>query len=194
MKALIDDLADSKTGSALKERKQYEDLRDGISAIETRIKTHKAELKQKRDELELKLRLKRTGAEEENENALALVFQANEQLEKLNTDNKTDSKKMKAILKDLEVLEQRLKTIGKLMKEVGGQISEQDAKRLILKKLHDIANKELLRYLNAEKRALLAIVENLWDKYAVSSQALEEGRANTLLKLNSFLSGLGYLP
>lgn len=193
LKALIDDLADSKTGSALKERKQYEGLRDGISAIETRIKTHKAALKQKRDELELKLRLKRTGAEEENENALALVFQANDQLEKLDPDNKADSKKMKAILKDLEVLEQRLEAIGKLMQEVGGQLSEGEAKRLILKKLHDHANKELLRYLNAEKRALLAIVENLWDKYAVSSQVLETERDESLKSLNGFLAKLGYL-
>jgi type I restriction enzyme M protein len=72
-------------------------------------------------------------------------------------------------------------------------LSEADAKRLILKKLHDLANKELLRYLNAEKRALLAIVENLWDKYAVSSQTLEDEREKTLSVLNQFLSALGYI-
>ena len=38
-----------------------------------------------------------------------------------------------------------------------------------------------------------AIVENLWDKYAVSSQQLEEIRADTLNKLSGFLAGLGYV-
>ena len=38
-----------------------------------------------------------------------------------------------------------------------------------------------------------AIVENLWDKYAVSSQALDGERENTLAALKGFLTGLGYM-
>ena len=41
--------------------------------------------------------------------------------------------------------------------------------------------------------ALIAVVENLWDKYAVSSQELEAEREKTLAELNEFLSKLGYL-
>ena len=89
--------------------------------------------------------------------------------------------------------EQRLIRIDSFLAAIGGQISEEDAKRLILKKLHDIANTELLRYLNAEKRTLIAAVENLWDKYAASNQAMEAGRQETLTVLNGFLSNLGYL-
>lgn len=43
------------------------------------------------------------------------------------------------------------------------------------------------------KRSLIAVVENLWDKYAVSSQELEVEREETLAELNEFLSKLGYL-
>ncbi len=43
------------------------------------------------------------------------------------------------------------------------------------------------------RRALLAIVENLWDKYAVPSQMLEAEREGTLSVLNGFLASLGYL-
>jgi len=43
------------------------------------------------------------------------------------------------------------------------------------------------------RRALLTIIENLWDKYAVSRQALEAEQASTLAALNGFLAGLGYL-
>jgi hypothetical protein len=46
---------------------------------------------------------------------------------------------------------------------------------------------------NAEKRQLIAGIENLWDKCAVSSQAMESDRETTLGQLNGFLSGLGYL-
>jgi type I restriction enzyme M protein len=193
LKTLIDDLADAKTDSALKERKKVEDLRDGISAIETRIKTHKAALKTKQDELELKLRLKRIGGDEAKAETKELIAQAEAAVKGLNPAVKEEKKKLTALQKDQAALEKRLARIDDLLKAIGGQLTEADAKRLILKKLHDLANKELLRYLNAEKRALLAIVENLWDKYAVSSQTLEAERENTLASLKGFLTGLGYL-
>jgi type I restriction enzyme M protein len=65
---------------------------------------------------------------------------------------------------------------------------------LILKKLYDLAGGELNRYLSAEKRGLIAAIENLWDKYAVSSCDLETERTETLKKLDEFLKALGYLP
>lgn len=192
LKELIDDLADARTESARKERESYEAWRDRLSAIENRLKTQKATLKQKEDELELKLRLKRIGGDEAKAETLELMAQAEAAMAWLNPAVKEDKKKLTALQKDLAALEKRLARIDGLLKEIGGQISEQDAKRLILKKLHDLANKEMPRYLNAEKRALLAIVENLWDKYAVSSQTLEAGRESTMASLTGFLTSLGY--
>jgi type I restriction enzyme M protein len=63
---------------------------------------------------------------------------------------------------------------------------------LILKKLYDWVSEQLTRYLNGEKRGLVAKVENLWDKYAVSSQEMESQREQTLGQLNEFLVKLGY--
>ncbi|MNJ24540.1 hypothetical protein D3C77_189630 [compost metagenome] len=111
----------------------------------------------------------------------------------LNPEIKDQNKKRVALQKDLAALEKRLARIDDLLVAIGGPLSETDAKRLILKKLHDLANTELLRYLNAEKRELIAIVENLWDKYAVSSQTLEAEQESTLKTLNGFLISLGYL-
>ena len=62
-----------------------------------------------------------------------------------------------------------------------------------VKKLYGIAHQELNRYLNAEKRGLVQVVENLWGKYAVSSRELESERSETLKTLDGFLKGLGYL-
>ncbi|MBW6474414.1 MAG: type I restriction-modification system subunit M [Anaerolineaceae bacterium] len=58
---------------------------------------------------------------------------------------------------------------------------------------NELANTELNRYLNAEKRGLVQVVENLWDKYAVPSRELESERSDTLKTLDGFLKGLGYL-
>ncbi|MDZ7667625.1 MAG: hypothetical protein U5K27_20220 [Desulfotignum sp.] len=63
---------------------------------------------------------------------------------------------------------------------IGGQLTIEEAKRLILKKLYDIAGRELERYFSTEKRALIQGVENLWNKYAVSSRELEQQREKTL--------------
>jgi len=90
-------------------------------------------------------------------------------------------------------LQARLTAIAELVAEVGEPLTEEEAKRLILLKLYDLMNTELTRYLNAEKRTLLAVLENWWDNYAVSSQALEQQRENTLQELNGLLTGLGYL-
>lgn len=193
LKALIDDLADARTDSARKERKQYYDLRDGIGAIEKRIKDHKSRLKIKEGELEQKLQLKRIGAEEAIAETKTIIAHAQGVMQSLNPAVKDQKKKLTALQNDLVALEKRLARIDGLLAAIDGQLSEADSKRLILKKLHDLASKELLRYLNAEKRALLAIVENLWDKYAVSSQSLEKGRESTLKTLKGYLADLGYL-
>lgn len=73
-------------------------------------------------------------------------------------------------------------------------MTAEQARLLILKKIYDIATAELERYVNAEKRQLVAAVENLWDKYAVSSRQLELAREETLKTLDGFLEGLGYRP
>jgi type I restriction enzyme M protein len=39
----------------------------------------------------------------------------------------------------------------------------------------------------------VAELENLWNKYAVSSKALEDVRSKTLKTLDAFMAGLGYL-
>lgn len=93
----------------------------------------------------------------------------------------------------MAVIEARVARVDELMVEMGGVLAEGDARRLILKKLYDIVQAELNRYLNAEKRELIGAVENLWEKYAVSSRELEEARGETLETLNEFLGGLGYV-
>ena len=95
--------------------------------------------------------------------------------------------------KERETLQARLARTDAILAAIGGPLTDEEARGLILKKLYDLAAGELNRYLNAEKRGLIAVVENLWDKYAVSSRELERERAETLKTLDKFLKGLGYL-
>ena len=211
LKDLIDDLkgstgdkVNSATGgrdsalwqSARKELENLQAQEETITDIEKRIKDSKAALKTKTDELTLKLQLKRLGGDEFKAESQELIRQVDARLADLDNDNKDskgNKKKMVALNKDRAALEARLARTDSILAVIGGQLTEEDARRLILKKLYDLAHNELNRYLNTEKRGLIAVVENLWDKYAVSSRELEQERAETLKELDGFLIGLGYL-
>lgn len=192
LKALIDDLKDTAGESAKKELKNLQAQDKAIKEIEKRIKDAKAELKVKADELEVKLQLKRVGSEDFKAESEELIAQVDSRLEDLDPKDKAEKKKITALKKDRKALDARLKKTDALMVEVGGKLSNDEAKTLILNKLYDLADNELNRYLNAEKRALIRILENLWSKYAVSSSQLEKNRADTLEVLDGFLAGLGY--
>jgi type I restriction enzyme M protein len=193
LKELIDDLKASVGSSAAKERQSYEQEFEAIAAIEKRIKQFKDTLKQQQNELELKLRLKRIGGEEAKAETSELLQQVETEIEALNPNNKDDKKKITALHKDKDALNLRLSRIDGVLTQIGGQLTDAEAKTLILKKLYDWVKEQLTRYLNVEKRVLIARVENLWDKYAVSSRELEMEREETLKTLDKFLSKLGYL-
>ena len=193
LKVLIDDLKGSTGDSAHKELQHLQAQEKAITAIEKRIKDSKVALKTKADELEHKLQLKRLGGEEFKAESQELIRQVDTQLSNLNNANKDDKKKITALNRDKATLKKRLAKTDGILAVIGGLLTEEDARRLILKKLYDIGHQELNCYLNAEKRELVQMVENLWDKYAVSSRELESERNETLKELDGFLSGLGYL-
>ncbi len=194
LKALIDDLKDTPGASARRELDELKKLDAAIKKIEKKIKDAKDALKEKTTELELKLELKRLGAEGFTDENRELIRQVDRQMAELDADNKTDKKKITALQKDKAALKARIARTDALLAEIGGQLTVEEAKRLILKKLYDIAGRELERHLqHGNAGADSGAVENLWNKYAISSQKLEQRRGKTLEELNGFLqNGLGY--
>lgn len=192
LQKMIADLKNSKGESAKKESDIYISQLNDIKKAEEKIKKLKKEIAEKQFALEIKLSLKRIGAVDEKANIKALYEQADAQIAKLNPDDKEDKKKITALNKDQKVLQEKLEKIDDLIIEIGQQITEEECKTLILKKLYDLVANELERYLNAEKRKLINIFENFWDKYAISNKQLEESRSETLAELNGFLKKLGY--
>ena len=154
LKALIDDLKGTTGASARRELRNLTDQDKAIKAIERRIKDAKATSKDKGAELEFKLELKRLGANDFKAETQSLVAQADARLAGLNPKKKADKKTVVALDKDKEALNARLVQVDAVLKAIGGQITEADARRLILKKIYDVARAELDRYLNAEKRVL----------------------------------------
>jgi len=64
---------------------------------------------------------------------------------------------------------------------------------LLLEKFHNLIDEQLDKYLNSEKKEIIKIFENLWDKYKVSVKELEEERAKTKKELDNYLYQLRYL-
>ncbi|ODT05389.1 MAG: type I restriction-modification system subunit M [Gemmatimonadetes bacterium SCN 70-22] len=192
LKELIDDFKGTAGASAARERKALQDQQDAITAIETRIREAKAKLKDLVAELELKLELKRHGADDVIGETHVLIEQAEKQLATLDPARKGENRKVTALKKDIKSLRMRLTDADASLAAIGGRLTEPEAKTLILRKLYDIAHSQLGRYVAAEKRVVIAAVDRLRDKYAVSSRALEHARDETLKTLDGFVSGLGY--
>ena len=192
LKALIDDLKGSPGDSARKELQRLQEQDRILKAIETRIKKARATLKDKSAELKLKLQFKRLGNQDYQAETQALIKQVAARLADLDPENKADQKKITALNNDKKALAKRIAHADALLARIGGQLSEEKARELILSKLYDIAHAELERYLNAEKRSLVLGVENLWDKYAASVEDIEKRREATTAKLKDFLGILGY--
>jgi len=193
LKELIDDLESSTSASASKERATLKAHLKGITEIEKRIKDGKTRQRSLTQELALKLQLKRVGGDEVKAEDQQLLASVAAQIAPLDPANKEEKKTIAKLEKNRAVIEARIAATDALLVSIGGQLTDAEARTLILKKLSDLVNSELNRYLNAEKRRLVQAVENLWDKYAVSSCKLESSRAEALKKLNDFLVGLGYV-
>ena len=195
LKTLIDDLKDSAGLSAQRERDDLKEQDAAIKKIENQIRVSKSALKEKTSELNLKIQLKRLGGEGFKAESRGLIQQVEVQLAQLDPGDKTDKNKINALNKDKAVLEERIAKTDAILEAINGQLTDDEAKRLILKKLYDIASTELERYLNAEMRQLVSGVENLWSKYAVSSRELEAERRGARSRCPQWIpeSGLGYL-
>jgi len=131
---LIDDLRDSTGESACKELEALEVQDRAIKDIEKRIRSRRAALRTKTDELELKLHLKRLGGDEFKAENKALIRQVDAQLAELDSSEKADKRKITALKKDKTVLEARLAETEDILAAIGGPLTEEEARRLILKK------------------------------------------------------------
>jgi len=171
-----------------------------IKDIEKEIKDLKKKLAEKQEDLDRKINIKCYGIEDEKEELRNMLKGKQEELSKLQSSVPSDKKELTKHKKDIKKctdtiakIQQRMAGLEAFLASIGGMITDEEAKTLILQKHNNLVQQELLKYLNAEKRKLIAGIEKLWDKYAVSAQQLEKERTDTLNELNEFLKELKYL-
>jgi type I restriction enzyme M protein len=155
LKDLIDDLRGSQGASAQKELDKLMAEEEAIAALEKRIRGAKAELRKFADELEQKLQLKRLGGNEFKLENQQLLVEVDRQLATLDEAKKDERKRIVALNKDKVALQARIDKTDVLMASIGGRLTEQQAKALILAKLYDFADhraKSISEYRTASSR------------------------------------------
>lgn len=95
--------------------------------------------------------------------------------------------------KELEKMDGILTRYDELMQEIGGRVTEEDCKRLILRKHYAIIAGHLDRYADSERRAIIAACEHLWDKYAVSANDIAKEHDRQMAALTATLRQLKYI-
>jgi type I restriction enzyme M protein len=193
LKGLIDDLRATGGKSADREAAALAEHETVLKVIETKIRSKKSEIKELAVRLEQGLRLKRLGTDAAKAEITQLVSDIDSQLAELDPEQRSNRRKITALNRDRSALVERMTQADNALIAIGGELSVEDARRLILKKLYDIARSELDRYLDAEREALLHAVENLWDKYSIGSRELDTSRHEIVMKLESYLQELGFL-
>ncbi|MFV0388561.1 MAG: type I restriction-modification system subunit M [Pyrinomonadaceae bacterium] len=200
---LKDEIEGLKEGTNAEDDPQVIELENQLKAIikfEKQVSKYKADLKRRKYELERKLNFKREGIEDETEILESNINEKQTALDDLrntSTDDKKEATKrqktMTALEGDIERYKQTLNNLTAELEAVGGIITDKECKELILLRLHDLINNQLLRYLSAEKRNLVSSFDLLWDKYAVSAEQIENEREQTMQELNQVLIKLQYL-
>ena len=181
-----------------KNMKELKGQLDAIEKYDKEVKSLSKEFKNKEKELEHKVLLKRLGSEGSKNHFENLKEQASKELKEAesSSEEKIKGKKrttvINALKKDIIVIDKNLSELDDFMNSIGGMIESNECKLLILRKHFNLIDNELNRYLNNEKRALIAIFENFWDKYKVSSKELEEQRTTAKNEIDGYLNKLRY--
>lgn len=106
-------------------------------------------------------------------------------------------------LEQHKVLEDEVKTLKATIKGIEAKrdelvlkarenISEDEARTVIVERLRQILMDTYAAYLRADQRACVKALENLWSKYAVTAKSIEADRDAASTQLRRFLLELGY--
>jgi type I restriction enzyme M protein len=97
-----------------------------------------------------------------------------------------EAKNLKAQIKTTE------KSRDQLVEQARLNISNDEARLVIVERLGKLLFDSYRQYLRADQRACIAAIENLWGKYAMTAKQIEAERDQAAIELQAFLRELGY--
>jgi len=165
---------------AAADEEDYEDTDDTGVLPDSEVKTLKTEIKEARAQAKL--------AKKEKRNLSELSARA-DTAEKRLARHKALEDEAKQLKADLRATEKKEEELVAAARE---KIDRNEARRVILDRLHRIFIQTYEGYLRADQRACTAALENLHAKYAVTAKAIEANRDAEAAKLKKFLVELGY--
>lgn len=165
---------------AAADEEDYDDTEETGVLPSDEVKLLKAELKEANAQAKLAKKEKRDPSE-----FLARAQHAEERLAKHKT-LEDEARQLKADLRATEKKEEDLVTAAR------EKIDRNEARRVILDRLHRSLVQTYEAYLRADQRSCLAALENLHGKYAVTAMDIEAKRDADAAKLKRFLVELGY--
>ena len=112
--------------------------------------------------------------------------------------------KLSAALEKHKALEDEVKTFkseiksseknkAEVVKSARLKITSEEAQIAILSRFHALLRQSYQAYLDADRRAVIAAIENLYDKYAETAQDIELKRKAAADELQGYLGKLGYV-
>ncbi|MBU2858599.1 N-6 DNA methylase [Acidithiobacillus ferrooxidans] len=167
---------------AAADEEDYEDSDDNGVLPGDEVKALKAKLKEARASAKL---AKKEGDKDE----LTTYLAETEEIEKRLARHKTLEDEARQLKAELRATEKKQEELVAAARE---KISTDEAKGVILERLHRLLLQTYEGYLRADQRACIAALENLHGKYAVTAKQIEAKRDEAAAKLKGFLVELGY--
>jgi len=167
---------------AAADEEDYEDSDDSGMLPGGEVKRLKAELKEAKSGTKL--------AKKEGEKGDWSAYMAEAQeIEKRLARHKALEDEAKQLKAELRATEKKQEDLVEAARK---KISPEQAKGVILERLHRLLVQTYEGYLRADQRACIAALENLHGKYAVTAKQIEAKRNEAAAKLKAFLVELGY--
>ena len=167
---------------AAADEEDYEDSDDNGVLPGSEVKRLKAELK------EAKASAKLAKKESDKGDWTAFLREA-EAIEKRLARHKALEDEARQLKSELRATEKKQE---ELVAAARAKIGRDEARRVIVERLHRVLVQTYAGYLCADQRACVAALENLYGKYAVTAQQIEAQRDEAAKKLKGFLVELGY--
>ena len=167
---------------AAADEEDYEDSDDNGVLPGSEVKRLKAELKEAKASAKL-------AKKESDKGDWAVYAREAEEIEKRLARHKAleaEAKQLKAELRATEKKQEELVAAAR------AKIGRDEARRVIVERLHLVLVQTYEGYLRADQRACVGALENLYGKYAVTARQIEAQRDEAAAKLKGFLVELGY--